>query len=356
MGKIFIRPVKNKDKKITSYSYCVREVGPDSRLHWFSLGKVGEITKTVAEKRHREIRRKIDLGRFDELVNEIPTLSEFSKEYINYVRNVKMKRSWKKDKHSLGQLIEFFGDRKLAQITPEDIDAYKVKKLNEGYKGSSINRHLACLKHLYNLAIRWNRYFGVNPVTKVDFFQESEPEIKVMSLEEEKLLLENSDPVMRDFITIGLNTGMRKMEILSLKWEYIDLDKGIITLPQTNTKAKKKRPIPINSILRSLILHRKLLTGASQFVFPSDKSKNGHLTWIGKSFSRSVNRAKIEGITIHSLRDTFATRLFEAGENIVTVSKILGHSDVNLTIKRYINADNAMKGAVEKLVNLYHQV
>jgi len=350
----FKRFVKSKDGVKTPYWYI--RYAMNGKMKWESVGKVGDITKTVAQAKLADRKRQIRLGQLDLIGADIPTLSEFSKEYINYVSNVKEKRSWKKDKHSLEQLIKFFGDRKLTQITPEDIDAYKVKKLNEGYKGASINRHLACLKHLYNLAIRWNRYFGVNPVTKVDFFQESEPEIRVMSLEEEKLLLENSVPVMRDFITIGLNTGMRKMEILSLKWEYIDLDKGIITLPQTNTKAKKKRPIPINSILRSLILHRKLLTGASRFVFPSDKSKNGHLTWIGKSFSRSVNRAKIEGITIHSLRDTFATRLFEAGENIVTVSKILGHSDVNLTIKRYINVDNAMKGAVEKLVNLYHQV
>jgi integrase len=143
---------------------------------------------------------------------------------------------------------------------------------------------------------------------------------------------------------------MRKMEILSLKWDYIDLEKNFITLPQTNTKAKKTRVIPINSLARTVFLELKIKSDGSSYVFPSE-SKNGHISWITHSFGSSCKRAKIENLRFHDLRHTCATRMLEAGADIVSVSKILGHSDINLTIKRYIHLEESLKSAVERLAN-----
>lgn len=146
---------------------------------------------------------------------------------------------------------------------------------------------------------------------------------------------------------------MRKNEILSLQWEYIDFDKEVIILPHTNTKSKKTRLLPINATLRKILLEQKLLGGASDFVFPSDESQTGHISWLRHSFSTACKKAGIRGLTFHDLRDTFATRLIEAGVNIVTVSKILGHSVINLTVKRYVHPDDSLKKAVEILERYY---
>ena len=128
------------------------------------------------------------------------------------------------------------------------------------------------------------------------------------------------------------------------------MEKNIIKLPQTNTKAKKTRVIPINSLVRTILLELKIKSHSSSFVFPSE-SQNGHISWITHSFGSSCKRARIENLRFHDLRHTCATRMLEAGADIVSVSKILGHSDINLTIKRYIHPEEALKRAVEKLAN-----
>lgn len=195
------------------------------------------------------------------------------------------------------------------------------------------------------------KVFSINPVSEVEYFDEGEGITRVLTSAEEERLLSSSPPLLASIIIIALHSGMRKMEILSLKWDYVDLEKNLIVLPQTNTKAKKTRVIPINSIVRTELLELKIKTQGSSYVFPSDEAKKGHLSWITHSFGSSCKRANIENLRFHDLRHTCATRMLEAGADIVSVSKILGHSDINLTIKRYIHPEEALKSAVERLVN-----
>ncbi len=323
----------------------------NGKMKWESVGEVGKVTKSVAEALLAEKKKKIKLGQLDELNVDIPTLPDFAKEFLHYVRDIKKKRSWKKDEVTLRHIVDFCGNKLLSQISPKDIDDYKLHMLNNGYKPASVNRELACLKYLYNLAIRRKRFFSINPVSEVEYFDEGEGITRVLTSAEEERLLSSSPPLLASIIIIALHSGMRKMEILSLKWDYVDLEKNLIVLPQTNTKAKKTRVIPINSIVRTELLELKIKTQGSSYVFPSDEAKKGHLSWITHSFGSSCKRANIENLRFHDLRHTCATRMLEAGADIVSVSKILGHSDINLTIKRYIHPEEALKSAVERLVN-----
>ena len=141
------------------------------------------------------------------------------------------------------------------------------------------------------------------------------------------------------------------MEILSLKWENVDLEKNNITINQTNTKSKKTRIIPINNYLRNILLKQKLISGGSDYVYPNETGKS-HLNWIKHSFTTSCKKAKITGLRFHDLRHTVATRMLEAGVNVVLVSKILGHSDINLTVKRYIHPEDSLRDAVEMLSSI----
>jgi integrase len=93
------------------------------------------------------------------------------------------------------------------------------------------------------------------------------------------------------------------------------------------------------------------MSGGSEFVFPSQHSKNGHLSWLKRSFATACRRAGIKGLRFHDLRHTAATRMIESGVNIVTVSNMLGHSDISLTVKRYSHPEDSLKDAVEKLAN-----
>jgi len=142
---------------------------------------------------------------------------------------------------------------------------------------------------------------------------------------------------------------MRKSEILTLKWSDVDLDNGILTIDQTNTKSKKKRRIPINSVLRTILYEQRLKSGGSEYVFLSAYgTPYKHHYCINNQFRTARKKAGLTDFRFHDLRHTAATRMIEAGAQIVAVSKILGHSDLKMTM-RYVHPENSLVDAVELL-------
>jgi len=315
-----------------------------------SIGKVGEVTKAVAQTRLEERKRQIRLGQLDQIGANIPTLSEFSKQYIDYVRDVKQNRSWKCAIQYLGHLKNSFGDKKLSQITSKDVDDYKLLRARK-VKSSTINRELACLSHLLNYAKRRKLFFGENPVSISKLLPEHNMVDRILTTEEEAKLLNSSSPELRAIIICALNTAMRKGEILTLRWENVDLENNIITLEHTNTKSKKTRRIPINSTLRTLLLEQRLKGMGSDYVFVSSKgTPYARHDSLKQAFIGACKRSSIKGLRFHDLRHTAATRMVESGVSIVVVSRILGHADLKTTM-RYAHPEDSLKEAVENLAN-----
>ncbi len=339
---VFKRPIKADKGQKQHWYIRFRMNGKDK---WESVGEVGIITKTIAQRRLEERKRQVRLGQMDMIGSDIPTLNTFSQDYINYVRDVKKKRSWSRDKELLTSLCKYFGNKKLSEISPKDIEDYKLARLQE-VKPSTINRALACLKHLFNIAKRWKKFFGENPVSQVDFFEETKHIERVLTYEEENKLLQCSADHLKPIIICALNTGMRKGEILSLQWTDVDLENNLITIDATNTKSKKTKKIYINSKLRGILLELKLKSGGEDIVFLGQDSKP--IKRLRTSFDNACRRANIKELRFHDLRHTAATRMIENGANIVAVSKILGHSTLSMTM-RYTHPEESIREALENL-------
>jgi len=195
------------------------------------------------------------------------------------------------------------------------------------------------------------RFYGRNPVTLAGLIPTESMRERILTFAEEQKLLENSPPYLKDIIKIALNTGMRQGEILSLLWDWVDLENNIILLPQTHTKSKKQRLIPINSVVRSILLERKIKWAVSEFVFPNSSDYSKHLKEVKKSFKTACRLSGITGLTFHDLRHTCATRLVEANVPLHAVTKLLGHSSVKVT-ERYSHPDESVNKAVEVLAHL----
>ncbi len=313
-----------------------------------SLGRKGVLTKTMARRILQRIEQKIELGRWDMVEPSVPTLREFSEEYLEYQRNVRQKRSWRKDEAHLRRWNNVFGERKLSDITAKDIDDYKLKRSAE-VKAATVNRELEVLRHLFYLAARWKKCLGTNPVSEAGLIPVHSYKERILTVEEEEALLASSAPHLKPIIITALNTGMRKGEILSLRWDDVDLENNVITVRQENSKSKKTRKVPVNSTLRRVLLRQRLKTGGSEYVFlnPEGKPYLRHDS-LKRSFEGACSRAGIKGLRFHDLRHTAATRMVEAGANIVAVSKILGHADLKTTM-RYAHPDHSLKEAVEAL-------
>jgi len=302
----------------------------------------------MAKEILKDTEHKIKLGQHDMLQTDIPNFRMFTKDYLNYIINVIQKRSWKRDELCLKHLISFFGDKKLSNIKPNDIDDYKSCRLNN-VKPATVNRELEVLRHMFNLAERWSRFFGKNPVSKSGLLKVNNRIERILTYDEERMLLDASPTCLGNIILCALNTGMRKGEIIGLKWNDVDLNNNIITINQTNSKSKKQRKIPINSVLRKLLLELKLQNLQPEFVFLNSVNlPYKRQDSLNRIFQAALKKAKIKGFRFHDLRHTAATRMLENSGNIVAVKEILGHSSLDMTM-RYAHPNDSLKGAVESL-------
>jgi len=317
-----------------------------------TLGRHPSINKTIAKEILKDIERKVKLGQHGMVKAIIPSLADFTNDYLSYVRDTVKKRSWKRDELCLRHLKDFFKGRKLSDIQPQDVDDYKASRLRE-VAPATVNRELEVLRHLFHLAERWNKFFGKNPASRAGLLPLNNHKERILSLDEEKRLLNACDPYMRNIIITALYTGMRKGEVISLKWENVDLDNGIITIDQTNAKSKKARRIPINSVIRRLLLEQRLKSAGNDYVFLSSKgSPYLRQDSLNRAFTLALQKADIKGLRFHDLRHTAATRMIESGFSIVAVKEILGHASLDMTM-RYAHPNESLRSALEGLSSYY---
>jgi len=313
-----------------------------------SVGNRRLMTKTIAKEILKKREQLVKLGQEDLLDADIPALDGFAKEYLSYVRDTVKKRSWKREELCLRHLINFYKGRILSDIKAQDVEDYKTARLSE-VSAATVNRELEVLRHLFNLADRWDRFFGKNPVSRAGLLPLSNRKERILTRDEEKRLLNACDPYLRNIIVAALYTGMRKGEIISLKWENIDFESKLIIIDQTNSKSKKTRRIPVNSIMKRLLLELKLKSADNDYVFLSSK-RAPYLRQdsLNRAFMLALKKANINGLRFHDLRHTAATRMIELGASIVAVKEILGHSSLDMTM-RYAHPNESLRTALEGL-------
>ena len=274
------------------------------------------------------------------------TFQKLADSYLNDYAKAN-KKSWKDDEYRIeAHMRPFFGVYELSAITPLLIEKYRVERLNAGITKSTVNREITIMKKMFNLAIDW-RLTRDNPVVKVRLFSEKDTQKeRILTEEEEARLLAESPGYLRPILVVALNTGMRRGEILNLKWEQVDLTRRIIKVQ--HTKSGKSRIIPINDVLLNAFLELERLDRGNVWVFPNPNTGLPY-TEVKKSFKAACKRAGIVGLRFHDMRHTVATRLIESGVDIITVRDLLGHFSVRVT-QRYTHSNQNQKvAAVQRL-------
>jgi integrase len=250
------------------------------------------------------------------------------------------KRSLRRDETSLRRLREAFRLKRLDQITAQDIADYKKKRAGQ-VSGATVNRELALLKCLFNVAIAAG-HVAQNPVKAVKFFPESaKRRDKVLSNLEIEHLIEAAAPHLRPILAVALFTGLRKGDILALRPEDIDFERRIVRL--TAQKTAEAIEIPMHPILERIL--RGVLASSDEprpYVFMSSRASRTTGQWtrftdVKNAFRGALERSGLagQGFCFHDLRRTFASTLYRSGVPLLTVSRLLGHRSVKTT-ERYL--------------------
>src|SRR3972149_8993046 len=244
---VFKRAIKGKDGGKHEYWYI--DYVLDGKRKWESVGQVGRVSKEHAKKLLALRKTEILQGKFNApKPKTIPTLSEFARDYLEFAKG--NKKSWDRDMYAVKRLIPFLGSYRLKDISPILIEKYKLER-KQGVSNRTVNIELSLLRRMLNLAVSWDKCES-NPVSKVKFFKEAPPKERILTLEEEKALLESSPSHLKPVLITALNTGMRYGELLDLTWNDVDLDSGYIHVRQS--KSGKSRKIPMNETVRETLI------------------------------------------------------------------------------------------------------
>ncbi|APX83432.1 integrase [Methylorubrum extorquens] len=218
--------------------------------------------------------------------------------------------------------------RTMTLLSSADLAAYRDERLKV-VAPATVIRELNTISHAIDTARReWSIHLAQNPCKLVR--RPSPPRGRTRRLEgnEEQILLAAADAgrvrYLRPLIELAVETGMRRGELLSLRWEHIDLDRRVAHLPLT--KNGTSRDVPLST--RAVETLRSLRTGESTTVFTAAPNAV-RLAW-----ERLRRRVGLQDLHLHDLRHEAVSRLFEKGFNVIEVASISGHRELRM-LQRY---------------------
>jgi integrase len=282
-------------------------------------------------------------GKFDIRREEKIKFEDFADEYLELHSKINNK-AWRTDQVNLAVLKRFFSGRNLHEITPHLIERFKSDRTKEGVSPATVNRQLATLKCLFNRAIAWKKFSEANPVCAVRLFKENNQRKRFLEKDEITKLLAQCHGHLKPMVIVALNTGMRRGEILGLKWRDLDINKSAIYL--RNTKNGEPREVPINEQVKTALIAVPKHPDSEYIFHKKDGSpvKDTKTTWL-----KAIKRTGINDFRFHDLRHTAASHLVMSGIDMLTVASILGHKDLKMT-QRYAHlSTNHRQRAVEIL-------
>lgn len=319
--------------------------------------ELGKRVSLKAENRYLDVKKEC-----------VTTLGELIKKYKENFESQRSFKNWKA--LCLKNFEEYFGtDTIIANIHYVHLETYrnhlrqKLTNKKTIRTDASVNREISCLHHLLSKGAEWD-LLEQNPFKKGKSLltKENNQRLRFLSHDELQKLLAAAPDHLKEIIICAVNSGMRRGELLSLKWEQIH--NGLIYLEKTKTN--EPRQIPINNTLVELFGKIKKQNPGSAYVFAYRTSKKDEdignlkvLTFtdtpmhnIKHSFQTAVKKAGIEHCRFHDLRHTFASHLLMNGASLKDVQELLGHKTFEMTLRYGHLSGEHKKNAVNLLNGL----
>ena len=379
------KPFEIRDKRLRGFLLRVQPSGVRSYYAQYGrgkrnlIGRVGEFTPDEARDRCEKILGNVAHGRdpmFGIVADTGPTLKAFVEDtYAPWLRANRPKTA----DANLKSLERCFGDwyeKPLTAITTELIEDWRIERLNNGIAPATVLRDIGRLGGLMKRAVKLKK-ITEHPGRNVDKPRvDRSPNVRFLDAAEEKHLrdaLAARDAQMRDArdsandwrrkrkqeqlpplphygdhltpaVLVSMHTGVRRGELLALKWKNVDLgNKRQITIEGNTAKSSQTRHIPLNDEALAVLKNWKSQAPDEVRVFPVDTS-------FKTAWGSLLERAKIEEFRWHDLRHHFASRLAQAGVPLNTIRDLLGHGSMAMVLRYAHLAPDQKREAVAKLV------
>lgn len=324
-------------------TYIIQYRNTHGRTRKLTIGTHGVLTPDEARSQARLLLARVERGEDPaeqrDKGRQAPAFSEVAERYMEQHANVKKKaRSIKEDRRLLDKVIfPVLGPRKLADITRADIAKFHHQLRATPYQA---NRALALLSKLFNLCEKWGlRKDGTNPCRHIEKYPEKKKEryLKPDELSRLGVVLSDTESSKEELpqaiaaIRLLILSGARFSEIITLKWDYVDLDKREMSLPDSKTG---KKTIQLGEPAIELLMSIPRFVG-SPYVIPGQKAGQ-HLVGLPHIWMRIRDKAGLPGVRIHDLRHSFASSAAQAGMSLPFIGALLGHREL-ATTNRYVH-------------------
>ena len=348
------------DGELTGFGLRVRRSGRKSyvvqtriagKLCWFTIGPHGPLNPDQARARALEIlasaKKGIDPRDADARREAEPSMADLGRRFLEEYVPVHCKPSTREEYR---RSVRLFVDPVIGELRVPEVQRKDIAALHHGLRDKpyQANRTLGVLSKMFSLAEVWGwRPDGSNPCRHVKRYKEHKRERFLSPEETERLgqVLRDVEEEMHSAVAafrLLLLTGCRMSEIRDLRWEYVKDD--CIELPDAKTGG---RVVPLGPEARAVLS-----------AIPRDEDNpwviagrlpGSHLTDLQRPWRRIRKQAGLEGVRIHDLRHSFASRALALGESLTMIGKLLGHTQVQTTARYAHLARDSIQTAAARI-------
>ena len=251
------------------------------------------------------------------------------------------------------------GSYLLVDVTNPALDVWMREQQVQGYKRSTINKHIFLMNRMLNLARHWGHIPAQNPYQQnIKRLNIGDHTQRFLTQDEIERLLKASrasrPPFLHLFVQLLLLTGARKGEARHMRWRDVDLNKRVWTVPRSKNGRSRHvilsaAAVTVLNDTRIAAEHLMLPTTKDQYVFTNPRTRTAYHSFYASWFI-ARDLADLEGLRIHDLRHTYASTLINNGVTLYEVQTLLGHSSLQMT-QRYAHLEPNLLHQRTKLVS-----
>jgi len=233
----------------------------------------------------------------------------------------------------------------LDQLRTKTVEDYLTERLHD-VTLATVSKELGVQKSAYARAMRWE-WVSTTPFRGIALNQEGEARVRCLTDAEEGRLVAAAAPWLRDLILVGLDTGLRRSNLVGLQWAWLHDQGTVLVVPRQLVKAKKATVmIPLTGRAATIIQRN---ARHAPYVFTQSDGRAYSLEQVSMAVIRTAKQAQLPGVSVHTLRHTFISRLVQAGRPPPEVAALASHRDIKMTLRYAHLAPSHLRAGIQAL-------